>query len=236
MSLTRRDGDEHEEQQRGRRLQQQQQHEHQDRKKSVRFGGATDQMPSAADDLAAPTRRSMRGARREGSAGEAYPWLSRGAVGRPRPAQQIQGRDRRQWQKSKASHQPLGDLLGSAPPPRRRRGRTSEPSSGAGVDGVSAPAIPRSTSFDMLAQSTLVSSAAAAAKQSQATKRSRSWRRPKERASSSTGGSGDGGSDGGDAEEERVTISFRDAALVAWLNSVLFFEQNHQHPSGKTLR
>lgn len=206
------------------------QEQEQEQRRRVRFGGVAGETPSAADDLTATTRRSIRAVRREGAAGEAYPWLNGGAVGRPRPAggQQAQGRDRRQWQKLNESHKPLGDLQGSALP-TRRRGRTPGPSPDAGV-GVSAPAIPRSSSLDILSSSLVSSATTAAAKQ--ATKRSRSWRRPMGRASSS-GNGGTGGGTSGDEDEEKGTIYFRDAALIAWLNSVLLFEQNDH---GKTWR
>lgn len=204
------------------------------------LGTATGQAPSAAAELAVTTRRTMRGARREqGTAGEAeaYPWLNAGAVGRPRPVAQ------RQWQKPNA--RPLGDAdAKSGTPPERRRGRTTEPGSAGSrrADLSARTAIPRSTSFDMvLSHSTLVSgsSTAAAATSSQAPKRNRSWRRRPMGRSSSTSGAGGGrrarGTDS-DEDEERGIISFRDAALVAWLNSVLNFEQDGQHAHGKTLR
>lgn len=55
------------------------------------------------------------------------------------------------------------------------------------------------------------------------------------RASSSGSGGGGGVDYDDDEEKERGTISFRDASLVAWLNSVLNFEQNDQ-AHGETLR
>lgn len=216
MSLTG-SGEEHDEKQQEQRQQ------------SVRLGAAAGGQTPA--ELAVTTRRSMRGARREGAAaaaGEAYPWLNGGVVGRPRAA--VATGDRRQWQKHAGAHKPLVDQNA---PSARRRVRTSEPSSGSGFAGASAPAIPRSTSFDMMSQSTLVS---AAAKSQQASKRTRSWRRPMGRASStSMGGVGSGDMDDDDEEEGRGTISFRDAALVAWLNSVLNFE-NNDHGHGETFR
>eukprot|EP00903_Cladosiphon_okamuranus_P009068 g8669.t1 len=211
--------------------------------------------PAAAAQIAAATRKSMRGARREGAgaAGEAYPWLNGGVVGRPSLRQQqqhsVRDRDRtspgEQWQKlDHPAHKPLRAANGRAPPARQRvRDRSLDPTgSGTAPSAAAAPApaISLSTSYDMLSQSTLVSSATA---KSQALKRTRSWRRPMGGASSGGGESGGSGSGSGsgdgveddDDEEEKATISFRDAALVAWLNSVLNFEQNGQLAYGETL-
>eukprot|EP00752_Nemacystus_decipiens_P011458 g10175.t1 len=222
-------GEEHDKQQQ----QQQQQQPEQRRQQSLRVGTAAGQTPA---ELAVTTRRTMRGARREGAAGEAYPWLSGGVVGRPRPtpaAGALLGDRRQQFQKSAISRRPLAKANA---PSARRRGRTPEPTSSGSARraGVPAPAIPRSTSLDMLSHSTLIS--AAAGKSQQASKRSRSWRRPMGRASSTSAGGIGAGGDGaeGDMDEEAGTISFRDAALVAWLNSVLNFEQD-DHAHGETL-
>lgn len=194
-------------------------------KKNPEITGSS-KTPSAAGLATIASKSNHDGNRTK----EAYPWLD---VGRPIPAGcQIPDSGgiggRRQWQKFSSPHVPLGDLQGSAPP--TRRDRTPEPRA-SGAVFARAPAIPRSTSLDMLSHSVMFSGTQGAKPPSQAPKRGRTWRRAKDRASNSLGVGR-----GGDGDETNKTISFRDATLVAWVNSVLFFEhEDDDEPHGKTL-
>jgi len=219
------------------------------RRRSVGLDGS--EKPSVKATSAAATSRPASSG---GGGGEnAYPWLNAGAVGRPRSAGLQQrarargGSRQRQWQKSATSHGPHIDPLVA------RRGLS--------LDGSADKAVPRSSSQDMLLNANLMlttptkaAEGAAATlpipgttqSQHSSPKHARSWRHPmgggsvgrsrgrRRRGSSRSDGDEDGEGEGG-------VISFRDATLVAWLNSVLLFERNEERRGaaddlGKTSR
>lgn len=217
------------------------------RQRSVRLDGSEDRSIKATAEA---SRRSSGRRPSGGGGGEnAYPWLNAGAVGRPRsagPLQQQRARARdgtirqRQWQKSATSDGPLTDHLQRRAAPAAQRGRSL------GETDHGAEAFPRSSSQDMLRNATLVSttptaaSAAAAStlpaagftqSQNSTPKHARSWRRPMG-VGGSVGRSRGGSSSRSDGDEDGVegggVISFRDATLVAWLNSVLIFERHEE--------
>ena len=215
-----------------------------ERRRRVRHDGAEDpsKTTTAAKGVGAEASRrsissSRRGSAQPGGGGEnAYPWLNAGAVGRPRSTgqhqqQRIRGR---QWQTSSPSQAPPLDQKQQGGALRSRpRGRMLGESSAAGP-------VPRSSSQDMLSQAALVLTASATASPARGTKslqstpkhspkHTRSWRRPLGGGSRGRRGGGGGGGGGTSSDdEEREVISFRDATLVAWLNSVLVFERTRE--------
>lgn len=205
---------------------------------------------STAEDYVPTTTRS-RGGAAAGRPGERpYAWLNGGGlnsgVGRP-SISRMPGRDRRSLQKQRTSHFALGDLQGSAPPTRPGSRTAADPTGvsvhmpgdmngGSGMpttSGSSSGDIRRSkSSADILAAASFPDRAAAASASASADsaaaaiKRSRSWRRPLGRR----------GSSGVEDDPDAGTISFRDAALVGWLNSVLFFERKEETANNPATR
>lgn len=176
------------------------------------------------------------------SAGPVQQQKARAQRARAQRSRASDGNRQSQWQKSATSHGPVADRQGSAPP-ASGRGRSL-----GGTTDHGEAAVPRSSSQDMLSNAALAlttptkaAAAAAAAStlpasgftqsQSQRStpKHTKSWRRPM----GVGGGRGRGGRRGGssrsdgddDDVDEGGVISFRDATLVAWLNSVLVFER-----------
>lgn len=145
--------------------------------------------------------------------------------------------------------QPTELRNGGSPPniPRVPRSATDLGSTGGGDGGVSAEVPGHFTSEEMVSSAALVtsgaaSSAAAAAASSSAAAPSfaasgtfrRSWRPHVGTRSGSSGASGGRGRSGGvsskgcDEDEDKGVISFQDAALVAWLNSILFVHEEEE--------